>query len=134
MKNILRKTLFTIIVLMAIYKVTSYSQASASGINYQIPENDKGSTYKIFKLYQNEPMEFSQVTNIRFELFTAGAVELGVYDTGGNLVQSLAEGEMEPGKYNVNFQSFEGLTQGEYYYVLKFNGTTKVMKMIYSKI
>lgn len=133
MKNLMRKIAFAIIVLTAIYKLTSYSQASALGIN-QIPENDKNSTYKNFKLYQNEPLEFKNVTNIRFELFKAGNVNLDVYDTGGELVQSLAEGEMEPGNYNVNFKSFEGLAPGEYFYVLKFNGTEKVMRMYYSKI
>ncbi|MDQ3022723.1 MAG: hypothetical protein M3R36_19490 [Bacteroidota bacterium] len=134
MENIIKKIFFTVLVLTALYRVTFYSQSSALGINYQIPENDKDMVYKDFKVYQNEPLEFSEVTNIKFDIYKAGEINLSIFDIGGNLIENLVDGDMEPGQYSVYFKAYEGLTPGEYFYVMKVDGLTKVMRMLYSKI
>jgi hypothetical protein len=128
MKNLMRRIIFITIVLMAIYKVTLYSQTSVTGFNSDSAEKET------FKLFQNEPMEFREVTDIKFDLFKSGKVNLNVFDSGGNLIETLIEnGEMYPGKYSIYFKSSSELTPGEYFYELNVNGIKKVMKMVFIK-
>lgn len=132
MKNLIKSIVLAIVILTALYKVTLYSKPQDSLKYSQITE--RTSTYKAYRLYQNEPFEFSSVTNIRFELFKEGNVKLNIYGPDGELIETLVDGEMQPGNYSIYFKAHEGLAPGEYFYEINFDGSKKVLKMFYNKI
>ncbi len=125
MRNVLKKTFLVIMILIAIYKVASSSQTRSDSLF-----SAKNKIVKSFELYQNEPERFRQITCIKFDIYNEGSVSLKVYDSNGQLIETLAEGEMQPGKYNVYFKASQDLNRGEYYYKLEMNGKTQVRTMV----
>ena len=87
---------------------------------------------KGFKLYQNFPNPFNPVTNIRFEIPKEGFVSLKVYDILGRLVADLVNKNLPAGTYNFEFNG-TNLDSGIYIYVLSFNQTRLIGKMILLK-
>lgn len=132
MKNLIRSFILAIVILTALYKVTIYSKTPGAMRYAEIPENS--STYKAYRLYQNEPFEFKEATNIKFDLNIEGNVILNVYGKDGVLIETLVNSEMQPGKYSIYFKAHEGMSPGEYFYELNFNGSKKVLRMVYGKI
>lgn len=66
-------------------------------------------------LGQNYPNPFNPVTSITYQLPRKAHVALRVFNLLGQLVKSLFEGEMPPGRHNVEFDS-NGLASGVYIY------------------
>ncbi len=121
MKNVIVRSLL----ILAVYTLafnTSYSQYSQS-------ESDRDMIYKEFEISQNDPNPFLEVTNINFEILIPGNVSINIYDADGRMVETLVDGEMESGKYNVYFKSLEGMIPGEYYYKLEAKSSTEIKKM-----
>lgn len=65
-------------------------------------------------LYQNYPNPFSQLRSIRYRLPVKTRVSLKIHDIAGRLVETLVEGEKEPGNYSVSFDG-KGLPAGTYF-------------------
>lgn len=87
-----------------------------------------------YQLEQNYPNPFNPVTTISFTLENKSVVTLDVYNTLGAKVATLANGTMEAGRYNINFNSAEfGLSSGVYIYKLSAGEFTSVKKMILLK-
>ncbi|MEW6006001.1 MAG: T9SS type A sorting domain-containing protein [Stygiobacter sp.] len=80
-----------------------------------------------FKLYQNYPNPFNPVTTIRFSIPKTEYVTLKVFDVLGNEIETLVNGEMTAGEHSVIFDA-KNLSSGIYFYKLKTNSFTKVLK------
>lgn len=86
----------------------------------------------VTKLYQNYPNPFNPATEIRFSLAEDAKVNLSVYNTNGQLVQTLLDGKKEKGYHTVNFDASE-LNSGMYLYRLDVNGNVQTKKMLMLK-
>ena len=88
-----------------------------------------------FSLFQNSPNPFKEYTYFSFKLEKAGRVSLKVFDSFGNIVAVLIDGEKTvSGKHVIRFCPEKyNLAPGVYYYSLVTNQKTMAKKMIYSK-
>lgn len=85
-----------------------------------------------FGLNQNYPNPFNPETIISFNLPEVSKVRLGVYNTLGELIVTLADGEFSAGRHALPFNGSR-LASGIYFYRLETNQFSKTMKMILSK-
>lgn len=82
-----------------------------NNISSNIPDN--------YSLAQNYPNPFNPTTSISFDLPTTSIVTLKVYNSNGQLVESLLnQEELNAGKRSVNFNS-SNLASGQYFYQMK---------------
>jgi hypothetical protein len=90
-----------------------------------------------FTLEQNFPNPFNPTTEIRFTLAEAGPVSLVVFNTLGQEVRVLAEGQLQAGSHQVNWDgrdaSGQAVATGTYLYQLSvgersFTRTMTLMK------
>ncbi|MEO8664765.1 MAG: hypothetical protein ABI462_04645 [Ignavibacteria bacterium] len=129
MKNIMKKILLTIMILIALYRVTS-SQPSEVAKELYYSEDSINKLNKSFELYQNYPRQFNEVTSIKFDIYSEGNVKLQVFDSVGKLVETLADGIMEAGTYNVYFKAESGLVSGVYNCKLDVDGSSQSKDML----
>ncbi len=90
-----------------------------------------------YALEQNYPNPFNPSTVIHYQIPDVGtqravSVKLNVYNTLGELIATLVDGNKEPGNYTVEFTP-NNLTSGIYFYQLQTPGHTETRKMIFSK-
>ena len=85
-----------------------------------------------FSLDQNYPNPFNPNTNIKFSLKEAGYVKLAVYNTLGEEISVLANGQSEAGLFEVNFDA-SNLSSGTYIYRLETPGFVTAKKMLLMK-
>ncbi len=85
-----------------------------------------------FRLYANYPNPFNPTTTISFDLKEATYVTLTVYDVMGREVKTLADGNMNAGRYHLVFDA-AGLPSGLYVYRITTPGFTDMRKMILLK-
>jgi hypothetical protein len=85
-----------------------------------------------FMLYQNYPNPFNPTTTIKFALPVDSRVKINVYNTVGQLVETLVEKEMESGYHEVNFDASR-LASGVYLYQLQSQDSISVKKMLLIK-
>jgi len=83
-------------------------------------------------LEQNWPNPFNPSTMIRYSLPVTGHVSLAVYDALGRVVSVLAEGRLDAGEYNVQFDA-RNLPGGVYVARLSANGSMLTRKMLLVK-
>lgn len=120
-------------ILLALYKVTSYSQTVSEFTRLPEEFNKEENTNKNFELYLSEPEVFNSLTTIKFMIYKQGEVHLNVFDAQGKKVETLVDGEMEPGTYNVFFKADENITPGEYYYEMDVDSVHQKRKMFITK-
>ncbi len=85
-----------------------------------------------YALQQNYPNPFNPVTTIKYSLPLKSQVELVVYNTLGEKVKQLVNGEKEAGSHSVELNA-TGLPSGVYFYRLQANNFTQIRKMILLK-
>lgn len=83
-------------------------------------------------LHQNYPNPFNPETNIAFDLKSEGQVSLKVYNTIGQIVATLVNRTMSPGRHTVSFNG-SSLPSGIYLYRIQADGTTAERKMMLVK-
>ncbi len=128
----------------------SYTDKNApSGtLNYRLKQTDfdgtfeyskivevlSGATDKSFMLGQNYPSPFNPATTIEFSIPDDAPTSLKVYNTLGQEVASLVDGEILPAGL-IHKVTFNGtnLSSGTYYYILKSGKFSAVKKMILLK-
>jgi hypothetical protein len=84
---------------------------------------------KDFALYQNYPNPFNPSTKIKFALPVKTNLSLNVYNTLGEKVAEIFNGEMEEGYHEMMFDA-SSLSSGVYFYKIEsenFNSTKKLM-------
>ena len=85
----------------------------------QVPNDRSGSIIPgRYELNQNFPNPFNPTTTIRFGLPTRSQVKLMVFNTLGQEVAHLVDGEVEAGYHETRFHG-EGLASGVYFYRLQ---------------
>lgn len=82
-----------------------------------------------YTLEQNYPNPFNPTTRIRFNITVAGNTSIKVYNLLGQEVAVLLDEFMNPGIYDIEFNS-AGLSSGIYFYRLKVNDFSASKKMI----
>ncbi|MCL6097622.1 MAG: T9SS type A sorting domain-containing protein [Bacteroidetes bacterium] len=85
-----------------------------------------------FSLSQNYPNPFNPATKISFTLPSSSNVSLKVFNTVGQEVSELVNGNLEPGNYSVDFNASK-LSSGIYFYKLATNNFVQVKKMLLMK-
>ena len=80
-------------------------------------------------LAQNYPNPFAGTTTIGFEVFRSEDVILSIFDTRGNLIETLVNCILEPGYYEVKFSALY-LPAGVYFCHMKTPSQTMVRKMV----
>jgi len=86
-----------------------------------------------FELAQNYPNPFNPVTTIRYQLPAEGRVLLQIYNTNGQLIRTLVDGEVPAGYHQIvwNGRNDAGapVVTGLYYYRIVANGMSVTKKM-----
>lgn len=83
-----------------------------------------------FDLHQNYPNPFNPVTKIRFDVAAAGQVKLVVFNSIGQVVQTLVDERLTPKVYEVSFDA-SNLPSGIYFYRLTTeSGVSTTKKMV----
>ncbi len=97
-------------------------------------DNDKISVPDSFKLMQNYPNPFNPSTRICFYLSNASQITLKIYDINGREVDTLVEGFLPGGTYEVPFKTKnrDGLAfpSGIYFYQIKSDRFRQSRKMV----
>ena len=86
----------------------------------------------VFTLAQNYPNPFNPSTQIDFSIPQQSNVQLKVYNTLGQLVATLVNGNLSAGMHSVNFDA-RNLASGLYIYRLSAGNFTSVKKMMLLK-
>jgi len=86
----------------------------------------------VYSLSQNYPNPFNPTTKISFSLPSAENTSLNVYNSLGQMVRSLINGNLPAGTHQVAFNATD-LPSGIYYYKLETGSYTQVRKMILVK-
>jgi hypothetical protein len=107
-------------------KNTTYFDASITGVS------KKTQTPKEFKLEQNYPNPFNPTTKIQFTLSEKTKVELVVFNSLGQEIQSLVSGELGQGNHEVSFDASK-LPSGIYLYRLQAGNLVETKKMVLLK-
>ena len=91
-----------------------------------------GKSAKTYQLVQNYPNPFNPSTTINFSIPQSGKVNLSVFNSIGQEVQTLVDDEMTAGDHQVTFNA-ENLPSGIYFYKLEAGDFLDVKKMIVIK-
>ena len=85
-----------------------------------------------YTLNQNYPNPFNPSTTIQYSIPESGNVKLSVFNSLGEEVANLVDGNKEAGTYRINFNADE-LSSGIYYYRISINNFSSIKKMILLK-
>jgi len=85
-----------------------------------------------FGLEQNYPNPFNPETKIKFSIKSEDFVKLDIYNTTGELIKSLINATMLPGKYSISFDG-SMLPSGVYLYRITAGSFTETRKMLLLK-
>jgi hypothetical protein len=113
-----------------VYRLKQIDFDGTASYSYEVEVEITGP--KEFALYQNYPNPFNPSTTIKFALPVESRVKINVYNTLGQLVETLVDKEMESGYHEVNFDASK-LSSGIYLYQLQANDYISVKKMILLK-
>ncbi len=121
------------------------NQLTSGNYSYRLKQVDYNGSFKYsneievtinvpvqFTLDQNYPNPFNPSTKIKFSIPQNGLVTLSVYNTLGQKVADLINGNLTQGEHQINFDASK-LTSGIYYYRLESNNNVSVKKMILLK-
>lgn len=92
-------------------------------------QNDDDMIPLKFYLGQNYPDPFKDTTTIKYCVAHKSRVFITVYDSEGEMVQRLVDGEKEPGTYEAVLHAKDFL-EGTYTYEMKAVGYKAVKKML----
>lgn len=93
---------------------------------------------KEFKLYDNYPNPFNPTTKIKFDIpsiktgLKPVSTKLEVYDIVGRKVATLVDEQLQPGRYEIEWNA-DNYSSGVYFYRIVAGGHTDIKKMIVVK-
>jgi hypothetical protein len=87
---------------------------------------------RMYSISQNYPNPFNPSTTIRYALPHRSHVTLSVYNTLGQLVGSLVNGDIEAGSHEVTFNA-TGLASGVYFYRIQAGDFVQIRKLVLVK-
>ncbi|MBD3223248.1 MAG: T9SS type A sorting domain-containing protein [Caldithrix sp.] len=85
-----------------------------------------------FRLFQNYPNPFNPNTTIRYALLQATNVNISIYNTLGQKIQTLVNRKQNAGVHQVKFNG-EHLASGVYYYRIDAGSFSDIRKMVILK-
>ena len=92
---------------------------------------------QVYALHQNYPNPFNPVTTIRFDVPEESHIRLDVYNVLGQRVQTLVNGNMQPGfhviRWNGTNDTGTPLASGMYFYIIHSSKFTAVKKLVLMK-
>ncbi|MBN1996247.1 T9SS type A sorting domain-containing protein [candidate division KSB1 bacterium] len=91
-----------------------------------------GATLTTFALEQNYPNPFNPVTNIQFQIPKDGHVTISVYNSLGEQVATLVDGNMKSGMHRITFDAAQ-FSSGIYFYSIITDGFSQTKKMMIVK-
>ncbi len=91
-----------------------------------------GALPQAFELQQNYPNPFNPSTTIEYSIVKTGRVTLHIFNARGQLVRTLVDNNLAPGKYKTRFDA-RGFASGVYFYSLTAAGFSQSKKMILIK-
>jgi FlgD Ig-like domain len=107
------------------------------GVGIKKEGEPQGNLYQEISLGQSHPNPLTSITTIDYSLTQKAKVVMKIYNTTGQLIRTLFEGEKEPGKYNINWDSRDNkgvkVANGSYYYQLEINDQKQVKRMVLVK-
>jgi hypothetical protein len=118
--------------------------AGGSKFQYRLKQVDNDGTFEYsdivevevvptqFELSQNYPNPFNPTTTIRFSLPKETQVKINIYNTLGELVDTIAEGTYEAGYHKVTFNA-SSLPSGAYIYRIESSDFLHTKKMLLLK-
>ena len=115
---------------------------SSNGGDFSIPvnilishlvdvESEESESFN-YTLSQNYPNPFNPSTKLDFSIAGEGYTSIVIYDALGNLIKTLVEENLKPGKYSVDFNA-SGLSSGVYFCRLRSNSFIKTNKLLLLK-
>ncbi len=85
-----------------------------------------------FALDQNYPNPFNAQTRIEYALTASAYVRLDIYNSSGQLIETLVDGEQSEGRYVELFDAeTRGLASGMYIYRILVDGDEETRKLLY---
>ncbi|MDP2300943.1 MAG: T9SS type A sorting domain-containing protein [Ignavibacteria bacterium] len=127
------------------YSYTDNSLDNSGKYSYRLKQidNDGKTTYSNeietdvtvvleYALSQNYPNPFNPATVINYTLSQPGFVTIKIYNTLGQEVSTLLNGQMEAGKHTLTFDASK-LSSGMYLYKITAGNFTQVKKMLLAK-
>ena len=107
----------------------AYEYSQVIEVEFSVPQ--------VFSLAQNYPNPFNPATTLSFGLPVESNITLSVYNTLGELVRVVAQGTLQAGTHNMNFEAVD-LPSGIYMYTLNAKGSdgaefTQTAKMLLLK-
>ena len=98
---------------------------------------ENASLPKEFALHNNYPNPFNPVTNIVYDIPEATDVTLEIYNVMGQRVRTLAQGNHEPGRYQIVWSATndigQALSSGMYIYRIQAGDFVSVKKLVLMK-
>ncbi|MBN2011885.1 T9SS type A sorting domain-containing protein [candidate division KSB1 bacterium] len=104
-------------------------KANSDATPPEVTRMDDASVPTEFDLKQNFPNPFNPTTTIQIAIAEAGNYTLKVYNTLGQVVTQLVNGQLDAGTYNVTFDA-SNLASGMYIYSLKGNNINLSKKLM----
>lgn len=80
------------------------------------------------KLHQNYPNPFVNSTWIEFDIANEGRVAIDIYNSSGQKIETLQDGNMSSGNHKIQWQA-DHLPAGMYYLTLRTNNYTETIKL-----
>ena len=121
MKKIIAISVLSLLMIIEFYPVESNSQDLPEGRNFNVNQLIIQPLNENTGLSGPEIISSGNIAEIKFHIISEGKVNLDVYNTEGELIETLAEGEMEQGDYTVYFKATDDILPGIYNCKLKFN-------------
>ncbi|MFQ5630912.1 MAG: FlgD immunoglobulin-like domain containing protein, partial [bacterium] len=91
-------------------------------------------TPTVFVLEQNYPNPFNPSTTIRFSLPTSSTVELAIFNSRGQLIKTLAKGQMPIGNHQITWNATDDygrhVASGLYFYRLRAGDFVAQLKLL----
>lgn len=85
------------------------------------------------KLFQNFPNPFNPTTNILYVIEKPGFVNLKIFNSIGEEIETLINGYQNEGEYSVIFNGNSDLPSGVYFYRLQIGGFVESKRMVFIK-
>ncbi len=112
--------------------ITLADKVSGTGLRLIVSTAQDVSLPKNFALYQNYPNPFNPTSTIRYDVPKASRVVLRVYNTLGEQVATLVDGQRDAGTYTVTFDG-RNLASGVYFYRMEAASTVISKKLVLMK-
>lgn len=101
-------------------------------LKYSVPVSVPGEHPKEYGLYDNYPNPFNPQTTISFDIKEKGNVKLLIYDMEGKVVETLYNGIMDSGKFELEWDA-SSFPSGIYIYELTAGDFKAAKKMVFLK-